>query len=205
MKWAEEGYTVAEISSEAWKSFVDPIYECVAQLGAPDVCENQGKYGFVSYSGSLWPRLSPSVLRHQAIAAVVLYTDSPELIPKSEAIPILIHSKADVQSKSAKSKIYTYTDRASSLFATPFSADFDYATEAISHTRNLQFLKQHMGGPYFDLEAIWDEHTYYEFEARSVEHTMNTMVAEPYVNHIPTVCCLCLSCTCVLLSHMTAC
>lgn len=44
-----------------------------------------------------------------------------------------------------------------------------------------------MNGPYFDLETIWDEHTYFEFENRSVEWTMSTMVQEPYVNHIPTV------------------
>lgn len=44
-----------------------------------------------------------------------------------------------------------------------------------------------MGGPYFDLEIIWEEHTYYEFADRSVEHTMSTMVQEPYVNHVPTV------------------
>ena len=44
-----------------------------------------------------------------------------------------------------------------------------------------------MGGPYFDLEAIWDEHTRYEFADRSVEETMATMVDEPYVNHIPTL------------------
>lgn len=44
-----------------------------------------------------------------------------------------------------------------------------------------------MDGPFFDLEAIWEEHTYYEFADRSVEHTMSTMVQEPYVNHVPTV------------------
>ena len=52
---------------------------------------------------------------------------------------------------------------------------------------NLAFFKPRMGGPYFDLELLWDEHTYYEFGARNVEHTMATMVQEPYVNHIPTV------------------
>lgn len=44
-----------------------------------------------------------------------------------------------------------------------------------------------MGAPYFDLEVLWDEHTYWEFEKRSVEHTMATMVQEPYVNHVPTI------------------
>jgi carboxymethylenebutenolidase len=188
MKWAEEGYTVIEITSQAWASFSHPIDECVARLGAPGVCEDPDRFGFVCYSESLWPRLASSASRHEAIVALVLYTDSPESIFGSEAVPILIHSKVDVASKSAASKIYTYPEQASSLFATPFTREFNYAAEAISHTRNLSFLKRCIGGPYFDLEAIWDEHTYYEFEARSVEHTMNTMVAEPYVNHIPTVC-----------------
>jgi carboxymethylenebutenolidase len=71
--------------------------------------------------------------------------------------------------------------------AVPFTEDFDYWTESVSHTRNLTFLKPLTNGPYFDLEAIWDEHTYYEFADRSVEHTMSTMVDQPYVNHVPTV------------------
>ena len=80
-----------------------------------------------------------------------------------------------------------YAAMESYKFATPFQQSFHYATESQSHTRNLQHLKTLMGGPFFDLEAIWDEHTWYEFTDRSVEHTMSTMVQEPYVNHIPTV------------------
>ena len=37
----------------------------------------------------------------------------------------------------------------------------------------------------YDLEALWAAHTRYEFETRDVDATMDTMVAEPYVNHIP--------------------
>lgn len=44
-----------------------------------------------------------------------------------------------------------------------------------------------MNGPWFDLEEIWEEHTRFEFETRSVPDTMDTMVQEPYVNHIPTL------------------
>jgi carboxymethylenebutenolidase len=44
-----------------------------------------------------------------------------------------------------------------------------------------------LGGPYFVLEAIWDEHCRYEFAERSVAKTMATMVSQPYVNHIPTM------------------
>lgn len=38
-----------------------------------------------------------------------------------------------------------------------------------------------------DLEALWEAHCGYEFAARDVDATMATMVAEPYVNHIPTM------------------
>jgi carboxymethylenebutenolidase len=80
-----------------------------------------------------------------------------------------------------------YYPKVKGQWYSPDDADFDYAADSVAHTRNLQFLKPKMGGPYFDLEAIWEEHTYYEFADRSVEHTMSTMVQEPYVNHIPTV------------------
>ena len=38
-----------------------------------------------------------------------------------------------------------------------------------------------------DLVAIWEAHCKYEFETRDLDATMATMVAEPYVNHIPTM------------------
>jgi carboxymethylenebutenolidase len=38
-----------------------------------------------------------------------------------------------------------------------------------------------------DLVALWEAHTRYEFETRDVDATMATMVAQPYVNHIPTM------------------
>jgi hypothetical protein len=65
--------------------------------------------------------------------------------------------------------------------------DFGYATEAISHTRNLTFLKRYGRGTDFDLKAIWEEHCYFEFEDSSVAKTIRTMVQKPYVNHLPTV------------------
>jgi carboxymethylenebutenolidase len=38
-----------------------------------------------------------------------------------------------------------------------------------------------------DLAELWDAHCGYEFESRDVDATMATLVAEPYVNHIPTM------------------
>jgi carboxymethylenebutenolidase len=38
-----------------------------------------------------------------------------------------------------------------------------------------------------DLAALWEAHCRHEFETRDVDATMATMVATPYVNHIPTM------------------
>src|ERR1700751_3714063 len=41
--------------------------------------------------------------------------------------------------------------------------------------------------PEHNLEALWEEHCRHEFETRDVNATMATMVATPYVNHVPTM------------------
>jgi carboxymethylenebutenolidase len=41
--------------------------------------------------------------------------------------------------------------------------------------------------PDHDLAALWEDHCRFEFETRDVDATMATMVAEPYVNHVPTM------------------
>jgi carboxymethylenebutenolidase len=82
--------------------------------------------------------------------------------------------------------IHKYSDLPAA-FIIPGHADFNISTAGVSHTRSVGFIKKHLGGPFFDLESIWDEHTFYEFGDRSVEKTMATMVQEPYVNHVPTV------------------
>ena len=39
----------------------------------------------------------------------------------------------------------------------------------------------------YDLEALWDEHTKYEFATPDVEATLATMVEDAYVNHVPVM------------------
>jgi carboxymethylenebutenolidase len=38
-----------------------------------------------------------------------------------------------------------------------------------------------------DLAALWEAHCRCEFETRDADATMGTMVASPYVNHVPTM------------------
>lgn len=104
--------------------------------------------------------------------------------------PSLLHAPSDLGDKldsSAMQRVYRYADVSCPDFIVPGHPNFKISTAGVAHTRSLAFLKQQLQGPYFDLEKIWDEHTYYEFGVRSVEETMATMVQEPYVNHVPTV------------------
>jgi carboxymethylenebutenolidase len=130
-----------------------------------------------------------------SVAGAVIYVSSSSaaqsLSPSS--VPLLLHVAGPSPSAGASTERteavtkYFYPEATSALFAQPFQDHFSYRTEALSHTRSLSFLKPRVGGPYFDLETIWEEHAWYEFGDRSVEHTMSTMVAEPYVNHVTTV------------------
>lgn len=109
--------------------------------------------------------------------------DTPSNLPALFHVP---KESADDQ-RPARGTIYSYPEALSAGFIVPGHTDFKISTAGVAHSRSLTFLKKHMDGPYFDLEKIWDEHTFYEFGDRSVEKTMATMVQEPYVNHVPTV------------------
>lgn len=56
----------------------------------------------------------------------------------------------------------------------------------MAHSRSIALLRRALG-PTYDLSALWDKHTECEFATRDVDATMKTMVAEPYVNHIPVM------------------
>ncbi|KZT30626.1 NTF2-like protein [Neolentinus lepideus HHB14362 ss-1] len=56
----------------------------------------------------------------------------------------------------------------------------------LSYTRTLQLLRRELG-PHFDLERLWEQHTYYEFVERDAPSKFLLHVTSPYVNHIPTM------------------
>jgi len=82
-------------------------------------------------------------------------------------------------------ELYTYpgVDHA---FARQGGMHYDKLAAMMAHQRSIAALKRVIG-PEFDLSALWDKHCEYEFGTRNVADTMATMVAQPYVNHIPTM------------------
>ncbi len=92
-----------------------------------------------------------------------------------------------LQSLKGKANITTYVypgqDHA---FAREGGDHYHRPSALMAHERSIAALKAAIG-PNFDLSALWDKHCEYEFGTRNVDDTMSTMVAEPYVNHIPTM------------------
>jgi carboxymethylenebutenolidase len=75
---------------------------------------------------------------------------------------------------------------AGAAFAEEGGKSFDKSSSNLAYTRTLELLRRVLG-PRYDLDKIWDRHTELEFAARAAEETMTTMVAEPYVNHVPVM------------------
>ena len=82
-------------------------------------------------------------------------------------------------------KIFVYpgVDHA---FAREGEEHYNRPAALVALSRTLACFKGVMG-PHFDLEALWDQHTKLEFVDHDADETMKTMVAEPYVNHVPTM------------------
>lgn len=79
--------------------------------------------------------------------------------------------------------VYSGVDHA---FARPNGHHYHKPSALLAHERTIAALRRVLG-PDYNLSDLWDEHVRHEFDTRDVPATMATMVAEPYVNHIPTM------------------
>ncbi len=82
-------------------------------------------------------------------------------------------------------EIYVYPG-VQHAFARPASAHYHKPSALMAHHRSIALFRRNMG-PHYDFSTLWDKHCEYEFATRDADATMKTMVAEPYVNHIPTM------------------
>ncbi|RHZ54485.1 hypothetical protein CDV55_104306 [Aspergillus turcosus] len=193
-KWAEESYAVVQISLDTQSSadttcVFELVKTAIGRLNSLRECDKNDQFGLLVYGSpanyASGFGKSLDVIATARMAAVVYFGPWDPLA----RIPALVHRpRASNGSRETESLTeYSYPDVSSAGFIVPGHSDFKYSTAGVAHTRSLSFLKKHLDGPYFDLEKIWEEHTYYEFGDRSVEKTMATMVQEPYVNHVPTM------------------
>jgi carboxymethylenebutenolidase len=197
--WAEEGYVV--LCPEAFTHFrgaTDIVVavkalrargECTGKVGALGF-EHGGKLAYlaaaeagvdcaIAYNGlgvdfalNLAPRIACPLVMH--------FAEKDPQIPPAAAIRI----KQAFAGRS-DTAVHIYPGVAPG-FERKTGADYDKAAAGLAHSRSIALLRKAMG-PHYDLEALWEKHTTYEFVARDVAATMQTMVAEPSVNHIPVM------------------
>src|SRR5262245_37463824 len=73
-------------------------------------------------------------------------------------------------------------------FARVAGAHLNAAIAELANLRTLEFFVRILNGrETTDLSAVWDEHIKNEFATRDTEATLNTMVEDAYVNHVPVL------------------
>ncbi|KAH9879285.1 hypothetical protein J1614_002724 [Plenodomus biglobosus] len=207
-KWAEEGFAVVQllVPGKVEDGGEFPLQKALDLLKECEGCEFEEGVGLISYISRTPYYIEEAASQSLDIKALISYggrnftTYSPSL---TTFPPQLIHAaglevprRQSITKVSASPtrlpqgivKLYRYEDaKRDTNWVLPSDENYHKRNAGIAHSRSLTFLKPLLNGPYFDLEAVWEEHLSYEFEGRDVAKTMATMVDQPYVNHIPTM------------------
>ncbi|MGH7950206.1 MAG: dienelactone hydrolase family protein [Candidatus Binataceae bacterium] len=163
--------------------------------------ECTGKAGVVGYC--LGGRLAyQAAARHPLDAAVAYYPSNVQPVideGKSIKCPITVHfgEKDAILPEDAREKVRAALSANEHAAVHVYAgADHGFAnfrrdrhhrfSALLAHSFTMGTLRSAMG-PHYDLSALWDAHTDLEFSKGDVDATMKTMIAEPYVNHIPTL------------------
>src|SRR6202140_4535473 len=77
-------------------------------------------------------------------------------------------------------------------FGRPGGQHYDAQAAELANLRTLEFFVRNLAGAGLasaqkSLSDRWDEHVKYEFATRDTEDTLETMVADAYVNHVPVL------------------
>lgn len=194
--YAAEGYVV--LCAEALAG-ADDIVHAIAALRARRECT--GKVAVVASGSAGVPALR--VAADKRVEAAICYSltgidAAIELAPRL-ACPVVLHfgdSDPAVPPTALERLQRAFADRPESAvyvypgmragFERRAGANYDRAAAGLAHSRSIALLRR-VTGPHYDLEALWEAHTRYEFGTRDVDATMATMVDDPYVNHVPVM------------------
>ncbi|KAJ7229019.1 NTF2-like protein [Mycena pura] len=183
-KWAEEGFAVVGITTGPG-SVQENLKTAVDGLLSLKELDTRDKFAVAVYDQHVVADVVAAFHQDSRLACLVVYGYPLVTVPLVPTLVFLPAGSADIPS--VPNVTVCKVDAPSSSFVFPQTVDFHTGTASIAHTKAAVHIRKCLGGPFFDLEAIWEEHTYFEFEVRSVAKTMGTMVAEPYVNHVPTL------------------
>src|SRR5689334_21169476 len=99
-----------------------------------------------------------------------------------------IHAALD---QNALAKLYDYPGR-DHAFARVGGEHYDAADAELANLRTLEFLVSQLAGAgvasaHQTLSSKWDDHVKFEFATRNTDNTLETMVPDAYVNHVPVM------------------
>ncbi|KAF5370068.1 hypothetical protein D9758_001389 [Tetrapyrgos nigripes] len=186
-KWAEEGFAVVGIVNSREKSgwsVGTALTKGVEALLNLKELDTRDKFAVYVYDPEVLQEVMIYLPKDTRLSCLVCI-GSPAVDP---AVPTFAHVPANVTPPAASGPVTVHRySNSTPHFILPQAADYDPGAATLAHSRTLVFLRKILGGPIFDIEAVWEEHTYFEFEVRNLSKTLGTMVAEPYVNHVPTM------------------
>ena len=87
--------------------------------------------------------------------------------------------------------LHVYPER-EHAFGRPSGEHYHAADAELANLRSLEFFITHLAGAGLasaerTLSARWDDHVKYEFATRNTDDTLETMVPDAYVNHVPVM------------------
>ncbi|KAJ7179514.1 NTF2-like protein [Mycena filopes] len=164
-KWAEEGFAVVGIITGhgSVDANLQAAVDALLKLKELDI---RDKFAIAVYDTSVLAEVIAAIPKEPRITCLALYGYSLTSPPSVPTVVFVPSGSADVVSLS--NLTVCKVDSPSPSF-------FHTAAASIAHSKAAAHFRKHVGGPLFDLEAIWEEHTYFEFEVRSVAKTMGTM------------------------------
>jgi carboxymethylenebutenolidase len=181
--YAEEGYVVIATSGNA------PDAERVLRR-RPEIT---GKVGAIGFAAGGKPVLELAV-NGAVDCAIVYYGEDIDWLfvrAGTNGMPVMFHFPdgdaqhfANLRGRFPEIESFFYRGIGPGFAET--GKTFDKSSANLAYTRTLELLRRVLG-PRYDLDKIWDRHTELEFAVRAAEETMETMVAEPYVNHVPVM------------------
>ncbi|KAL8651723.1 MAG: hypothetical protein Q9210_003089 [Variospora velana] len=180
--WRDEGFEVSYLPFTATrKAYVQQLHHLA------DPLELGEKYAIVAYGEAAEVVLETALKPMPKLCALIAYY--PDRLPSPgtgypPSLRVTVHL-AGSQPGAPKFHSHSYPE-ADPGFAEHDLDQFDKVSAGLAWTRSLELVRKGFEVE-VDLEGIWEDHSRLEFVTRDAAATMETMVKEPYVNHIPTM------------------
>ena len=156
-------------------------------LHIADDLETGELYGVIAFGAAATACLDFYSSAQPHCCALIAYYPTAIVNPKVK-FPKALHNTTHLaasQNFAPAFHSYTYENVAPG-FAERDLEEYERVSASLAWSRTLGILRAAFNIT-VDLERVWEEHTELEFVTKDAAATMRTMVAEPYVNHVPTL------------------